>query len=189
MAVTNDPDLAATMARLRTHGITRESALMRGESHGPWYYQQIELGFNYRMTDIQAALGASQMTRLEGFVARRRELAARYDAALADVPVIRPWQHPDTLSAWHLYVIQVDPLRTSIARGTLFDRLRAADIGVNVHYIPVHTQPYYAQLGFAPGHCPAAERYYANAISLPLYSAMTEAQQSAVLDAVRGALT
>ncbi len=189
MAVTKDAALAAGMARLRTHGITREPALMQGKSHGPWYYQQIELGFNYRMTDIQAALGASQMTRLDEFAARRRALAAAYDSALADLPVIRPWQHPDTLSAWHLYVIQVDPLRTSVARKTLFERLRVSDVGVNVHYIPVHTQPHYRQLGFAPGHCPAAERYYANAISLPLYSAMTDAQQRAVLDVMRRGLT
>ena len=188
MAVTNDPDLAATMARLRTHGITREPALMHGESEGPWYYQQIELGFNYRMTDVQAALGGSQMARLEPFVTRRRELAGHYDAALADVSVVHPWQHPDTASAWHLYVVQVDPQRTEVTRKALFAQLREAGIGVNVHYIPVHTQPYYRQLGFAAGCCPVAERYYTNAVSLPLYPAMTSAQQAAVVDALKEAL-
>jgi UDP-4-amino-4,6-dideoxy-N-acetyl-beta-L-altrosamine transaminase len=188
MAVTNDPELAARMARLRTHGITREPELMTGESHGPWYYQQIDLGFNYRMTDIQAALGASQMGRLDDFVARRRELAARYDSDLADLPVIRPRQHPDAESAWHLYVIQVDPQRTSVTREVLFARLREAGIGVNVHYIPVHTQPHYRQMGFQPGHLPAAEHYYANAVSLPLYPSMTSDQQATVVDTLRGAL-
>jgi len=188
MAVTNDPELAARMARLRTHGITRQPELMRGEPDGPWYYQQIELGFNYRMTDIQAALGASQMTRLDDFVARRRELAARYDSALADLPVVRPWQHPGAESAWHLYVIQVDPQRTSVTREALFVRLREAGIGVNVHYIPVHTQPHYRQIGFQPGQWPAAEHYYANAVSLPLYPSMTSHQQAAVVGALRSAL-
>jgi len=188
MAVTNDTDLSERMARLRTHGITREAALMQGESHGPWYYQQIELGFNYRMTDIQAALGASQMTRLDDFVTRRRGLAACYDSALAELPVIRPWQHPDAESAWHLYVIQVDSQRTSVTREVLFARLREAGIGVNVHYIPVHIQPHYRHLGFQPGHWPAAEHYYANTVSLPLYPSMTADQQAAVVDALRSAL-
>jgi UDP-4-amino-4,6-dideoxy-N-acetyl-beta-L-altrosamine transaminase len=188
LAATNDPHLAARMARLRTHGITRDPQAMRGESDGAWYYQQIELGCNYRMTDIQAALGYSQVQRLDAYVRRRRQIAATYDQELADLPLILPYQDPDAYSAFHLYVVQIDPGKTGVERHALFDRLRAAEIGVNVHYIPVHIQPYYWNLGFRPGDFPSSERYYAHAASLPLFPTMTNAQQQAVVAALRGAL-
>lgn len=188
MALTNDSDLATRMSRLRTHGVTRDAAQMDGRSEGPWYYEQVELGLNYRMTDLQAALGSSQLRRLEAFVARRHELAERYDRLLADLPLIRPWQHPDALSAWHLYVVQLDSTRTERSRRDVFDALRAAGIGVNVHYIPVHRQPYYRRLGTASGEFPEADAYYQRALSLPLYTGLTEAGQDRVVAALADAL-
>jgi len=181
MVLTNDPSLHEKLVRLRSHGITRDPALLAGESHGPWYYQQIELGFNYRMTDLQAALGLSQLQRLDEFVAQRHRLAARYDAALADLPLVLPWQSPAGYSAYHLYVVRVDGARSQVSRRQLFDALRRADIGVNVHYIPVHTQPYYRELGFLPGMFPEAERYYQEAVSLPLFADLTGQQQDKVI--------
>ncbi|MFO7640660.1 MAG: UDP-4-amino-4,6-dideoxy-N-acetyl-beta-L-altrosamine transaminase [Candidatus Competibacteraceae bacterium] len=188
MALTNDPELAGRMARLRSHGITREPALMTHEPDGPWYYQQIELGFNYRMTDIQAALGYSQLQRLEEFVARRHELAARYDAWLAGLPVIAPWRDPDARSAFHLYVIRLNEARAGRTRRAVFETLRQRGIGVNVHYLPVHTQPYYQAMGFAEGDYPEAERYYREAISLPLYPGLAEAEQDVVVERLRAIL-
>jgi UDP-4-amino-4,6-dideoxy-N-acetyl-beta-L-altrosamine transaminase len=181
MALTNDPQLAERMALLRTHGVTRDAAQMENEPDGAWYYEQVALGFNYRMTDMQAALGLSQMSRLEEFVARRRALAGRYDAALAGRPLGRPWQHRDTLSSYHLYIIRLDLARNSITRRKVFDSLRERGVGVNLHYMPVYLQPYYRRLGFRPGHCPEAERYYDEAISIPLYAGMTEEQQDHVI--------
>lgn len=187
LATTNDEALAAKMALLRTHGITRDPALMDGESEGGWYYQQLELGFNYRMTDMQAALGTSQMRRIDEFLRRRREIAAKYDAELAGLPLILPGQHPEAVSAWHLYVVQVRP-DAPVSRSEAYDALRAADIGVNVHYIPVHLQPYYRALGFEPGDFPAAEAYYEAAFSLPIFPALTDTEQGQVIEAVRQAL-
>ena len=184
MAVTRDPALAERMALLRSHGITRDASRMTHEPDGPWYYQQVELGFNYRMTDLQAALGTSQMQRLDEYVAARHSLAARYDERLADLPLTRPWQHPDGYSGLHLYVIRLQPQRLTANHREVFEALRAHGIGVNLHYIPVHTQPYYRSLGFEPGQFPEAERYYAEAISLPLYSTLTIAQQDQVITAV-----
>lgn len=186
MAVTNNEEFAARMARLRTHGITRDPHAMRNEADGPWYYQQLELGYNYRMTDIQAALGCSQMQRLDTYVCRRHELAEHYDARLSGLPLVRPYRHPNAYSACHLYVIQVDPQRSPRGRGVLFDRLREERIGVNVHYIPVHTQPYYREQGFQAGDFPIAEHFYANALSLPLYPTMTEEQQNRVIESLSG---
>lgn len=180
MAVTNDDTLAARMSLLRSHGITRDSGQMTHAPDGAWYYQQIDLGFNYRMTDMQAALGTSQLARIDGYVTRRHELAARYDEMLADLPLILPWQHPDTRSGLHLYVVCF-PEDAPVNRHHAFSRLRDADIGVNVHYIPIHTQPYYAKRGFQPGDFPEAMRYYASAISLPMYPALTEEQQKYVV--------
>jgi dTDP-4-amino-4,6-dideoxygalactose transaminase len=180
MVLTNRGELAEKLGRLRTHGITRYPGQMSGASHGPWYYQQVELGFNYRITDIQCALGASQMKRLEQFVRRRRQLARRYDQLLAGLPLTLPWQHPDTESSWHLYVIrlQLDKIRKTHRQ--VFEELRRAGIGVNLHYSPVHTQPYYQKLGFEPRQFPEAERHYAEAISLPMFYGLTEVGQNRV---------
>lgn len=186
MVLTNRQDLYERLVRLRSHGITRDPMLMEGESHGPWYYQQIELGFNYRLTDIQAALGLSQMTRLDEFVARRHELGQRYNRLLKGLPLTLPWQPPDGYSAFHLYVVRVDPAKSTESRLHVFNALRAANIGVNVHYIPVHTQPYYQQRGFAAGMFPEAERYYAETISLPMFAGMTEEQQDRVVEVLQG---
>lgn len=184
MAMTNDPALAARMARLRSHGITREPAEMTEPSHGPWYYQQVDLGWNYRLTDMQAALGLSQLDRLDGFVARRNALADRYDRLLAGLPVATPARDPQGVSAFHLYVIRVAPA----VHRAVFDGLRDRGIGVQLHYIPVHLQPYYRAFGFGPGDFPVSEAYYARAISLPLYPGLTESQQDAVVAALAAAL-
>lgn len=185
LATTNNPELAARMERLRSHGITRDPALMSHDPDGPWYYQQIDLGLNYRMTEMQAALGLSQMDRLEQFVAHRHLLAERYDIALAELSLATPWRHPDSYSAFHLYIIALrDPRRH---RAT-FEALRAQGIGVNLHYIPVHLQPYYRKMGFAPGDFPVSENYYSRAISLPLFATMTETQQDKVVEALKRAL-
>jgi len=185
IAVTNEADLADRMRRLRSHGTTQDPAEMRQKPAGPWSYEQIELGFNYRLTDLSAALGMSQMKRLPAFLSRRRELASRYDTALGGLPLVRPWQHPDGRSAWHLYVVQVDPDAAPIDRATLFEKMRGAQIGVNVHYIPVHTQPYYRDLGFSDGCYPVAERFYSNAITLPLYPGLGQESFDRVVDTLR----
>lgn len=182
MILTNRKDLYEKLLRLRTHGITRDPGLMEGEAHGPWYYQQIELGFNYRMTDIQAALGLTQLQKIEKFLKRRRRLAEKYNKGLKDLPLTLPWQHPETQSAWHLYVIRVEAAR----RREIFERLRAEGILVNVHYIPVHTQPCYRRLGFSPGDFPEAERYYSEAITLPLYYGLKDEEQQRVVDLAAG---
>lgn len=188
MALTNDDQLATRLGLLRSHGITRDPALMTREMDGPWYYQQVALGYNYRMTDLQAALGASQMDRLEQYVARRHELARRYDALLADLPVMTPWQHPDGYSGLHLYVIRLQLDKISRSHREVFEFFRARDIIVNLHYIPVHTQPYYQAMGFKQGDFPQAERYYAEAISIPMFPTMTEAQQDEVVATLKEAL-
>lgn len=188
MAVTNDDELARRMALLRSHGITRDPAQMTHEADGPWYYQQIDLGFNYRMTELQAALGISQMTRLDTFVARRHELACRYDSMLTGLPLSTPWQHPDSYSGLHLYVIRLEQGRIGKSHHQVFEALREHGIGVNLHYIPVHTQPYYQAMGFEVGNFPEAERYYREAISLPMYQGLSDAQQDEVVAAVRRVL-
>jgi UDP-4-amino-4,6-dideoxy-N-acetyl-beta-L-altrosamine transaminase len=181
-ALTNSKDLADKMALLRSHGITRDPELMRGESHGGWYYQQIDLGFNYRMTELQAALGVSQMKRLNEFVSARHELAQGYYTKLDNLPVILPYQLPDTYSGLHLFVIRLKLDDISLSHQQVFDALRERGIGVNLHYIPVHTQPYYQDLGFTEGEFPESEQYYREAISLPMFHGMTEAQQNTVVD-------
>ncbi|MDH0140985.1 UDP-4-amino-4,6-dideoxy-N-acetyl-beta-L-altrosamine transaminase [Aquipseudomonas alcaligenes] len=188
MALTNDDCLAERMGLLRSHGITREPAKMTHESDGPWYYQQIELGFNYRMTELQAALGVTQMERLDSYVARRHELARRYDQLLADLPVVTPWQHPDSYSGLHLYVIRLRLEVLHISHRQVFEALRERGIGVNLHYIPVHTQPYYQKMGFAKGDFPEAERYYGEAISLPMFQTLTDSQQDRVVEVLAGVL-
>jgi len=188
MALTNDISLSRRIALLRSHGITRDSELMLGESEGPWYYQQVALGFNYRMTDIQAALGISQLTRVDEFVKRRRYLAARYKSLLSGLPVVTPFQHASGQSAWHLYVVRVMPESAQLRR-KVFDFLRNSGINVNVHYIPVHLQPFYRRMGFNPGDFPNAEAYYGSAISLPLYYGLTEDEQDYVVDELRSAIS
>jgi UDP-4-amino-4,6-dideoxy-N-acetyl-beta-L-altrosamine transaminase len=181
MALTRDRELAERMAMLRTHGITRDASKFVGEHAGGWYYEQQQLGYNYRMTDIQAALGVSQLARLSEYVERRNVLARRYDEALRDLPLQRPTILPGNRSAFHLYVVQVE--RDS--RKALFEALRQREIGVNVHYLPVHLQPYYRQLGFAPGQFPHAEAHGARAITLPLYPGLSEQQQDRVVTELR----
>ncbi|MBT9614054.1 MAG: UDP-4-amino-4,6-dideoxy-N-acetyl-beta-L-altrosamine transaminase [Burkholderiales bacterium] len=185
MALTNDAELAKRMARLRTHGITRDVAEMTHAPDGPWYYQQIDLGYNYRMTDLQAALGVSQMQRLDEFVIKRHTIAQRYDELLADLPLVTPWQHPDSYSGLHLYVIRLKLAEIRKSHCEVFEALRAEGVGVNLHYIPVYRQPYYERLDFKAGHCPEAERYYAEAISLPMYPGLTDRQQDQVVSALR----
>jgi len=189
MAVTNDTGLAEKMALYRSHGITRDTELMTEESHGPWYYQQIDLGFNYRMTELQAALGASQMKRLDDFVTARHRLAARYDQLLKGLPLSIPYQHEDSYSGLHLYVIQIDTDAIKNDHLAVFNSLRENGIGVNLHYIPVHTQPYYLNLGFKHGDFPNAENYYKKAISLPMFHHMSDSQQDQVVAALKNALT
>lgn len=189
MAVTNNAKLAEQLDLLRSHGITRDEKLMTQDMDGPWYYQQIALGFNYRMTELQAALGLSQMQRLEAFVIKRHELASRYDNLLQDLPITLPWQHPDSYSARHLYVIRLQLEQINITHLDVFNALRAAGIQANLHYIPVHMQPYYQKMGFASGQFPEAEKYYKEAISIPLFSAMTEGQQDTVCSTLKTILS
>ena len=187
MALCNDSEPAEHMARLRSHGIRRDAAAQAAE--GPWYYEQTELGFNYRMTDMQAALGLSQLARLDDYVAARRRLADRYDHLLAGLPVQIPRRDPQADSAWHLYVIRLeDAVLARTGRRAVFERLRAAGIGVNVHYIPVHLQPDYRRLGFAHGDFPVAEDYYARAITLPLHPGLSDADQDRVVAELKEAL-
>lgn len=188
MALTNDDQLAQRMNLLRSHGVTRDPELMTHDADGPWYYQQVDLGFNYRMTELQAALGVSQLERLDDYVARRNALAERYDSQLANLSVVTPWQHPDSYSGRHLYVVRLKPGEISTSHRKVFESLREQGIGVNLHYIPVHTQPYYQAMGFQRNDFPEAQRYYAEAISLPLYPTMTTAQQDEVVSALQQAL-
>lgn len=181
VVTTNSPELAKKMVLLRSHGITRDEALMSESSHGGWYYQQINLGFNYRMTEMQAALGVSQMERLHDFVAKRNQLAQRYDELLQNLPVVVPKQVSDSYSGRHLYVIRLKLDEISLSHRQVFESLRAHGVGVNLHYIPVHTQPYYQKLGFKHGQFPVAESYYSEAISIPLFHLMTFKQQDEVV--------
>ncbi|MCR5869250.1 UDP-4-amino-4,6-dideoxy-N-acetyl-beta-L-altrosamine transaminase [Aquincola sp. J276] len=187
LVTTQDAALAERLRLLRSHGIVRGQAQTRQPPDGPWSYEQLVLGHNARMTELQAALGRSQLTRLGAMQARRSALAARYDTLLADLPLQLPPRRPDADSAWHLYVVEVDETRTGASRRAVFDALRQAGIGANVHYIPIHTQPFHAARGFRPGDFPAAERYYARALSLPLFPGMTEAEQDRVVDVLRQA--
>lgn len=188
MALTNDLSLAEHMELLRSHGITRNPELMTQAPDGPWYYQQVALGFNYRLTDIQAALGVSQMQRLDEYVSRRHAIASQYDRQLKRMPVTTPWQHPDSYSSYHLYVVRLQLDRLELSHRQVFDAMRQQGIGVNLHYIPVHTQPYYQAMGFRVGDYPLAEKYYSEAISLPMYPAMSDSEQQQVIDALGKAL-
>lgn len=180
-ALTNSKALADKMALYRSHGITRDEAMMENASHGGWYYEQIDLGFNYRMTELQAALGVSQMSRLSDFVSARHQLSKRYNEKLAELPITLPYQLPNTYSGLHLYVIRLNLNEISKTHKEVFDALRENGIGVNLHYIPVHLQPYYQKMGFKQGDFPNAESYYSNAISLPMFHGMTHEQQDEVI--------
>ncbi|RAU16831.1 UDP-4-amino-4,6-dideoxy-N-acetyl-beta-L-altrosamine transaminase [Nitrincola tibetensis] len=185
MAVTNSEFLAEKMSLLRSHGITRTPSLMTKPMEGSWYYQQVDLGFNYRMTDLQGALGASQMDRLMHYVARRHQIAKRYNTLLADLPLVTPWQDKDGYSAYHLYVIRLKLDQIKLSHVDVFEALRAKEIMVNLHYIPVHTQPYYEKMGFKQGDFPESEQYYAEAISIPMFPTLTDDQQDYVVDALK----
>ncbi len=189
MALTNDPVLANRLQRLRSHGITSTpSEMLSRPADEIWNYQQIRLGFNYRMTDIQAALGVSQMERLEAFVEQRHRIAERYDTELADLPIQLPWQSPCSYSSYHLYPIRVRPEVSGVSQRELYDVLQAAGINVNLHYIPVYRQPYYEAMGFKPGYCPEAENYFKEAISLPMFPTLSEEDQSLVCRVLHTAL-
>lgn len=189
MALTNDTQLAKRVQFLRSHGITSDAEDMYSRPPEEiWNYQQIDLGFNYRMTDIHAALGLSQMQRLDEFVVERQRIAKRYDELLADAPVIKPWQHEDSYASFHLYVIRVNLNEVRTTHRQVYEALRTADILVNLHYIPVYRQPYYESMGFKSGYCPEAEQYYAEAISLPMYPSLTEQQHDFIIKALNEAL-
>jgi UDP-4-amino-4,6-dideoxy-N-acetyl-beta-L-altrosamine transaminase len=184
-AVTNNKEFGSRMRLLRSHGISRDDTLFEGGSHGPWFYEMVDLGWNYRMTDIQAALGVSQMSRLKKIIDRRRELALRYDQLLAGIGLELPKVAADRQSAWHLYVIGWNEKVFGTTRLQAFNNLRTSGIGVNVHYIPVHMHPYYQRLGFKAGDFPVSEKHYLNAITLPLFFGLTNSQQDEVVSAVR----
>ena len=188
MALTQSDELASRMALFRSHGITRDPLQMTHEPDGPWYYQQIELGFNYRMTELQAALGISQMQRLDSFVARRHALAKRYDDMLQGLPLTTPWQHPDGYSGLHLYIIRLKLSQVNFTHAEVFAKLRESGVAVNLHYIPVHLQPYYQKMGFKVGDFSQSELYYGEAISLPMYPLLTDDQQDFVVNALTQAL-
>jgi dTDP-4-amino-4,6-dideoxygalactose transaminase len=179
--MTNDQELADKMALYRSHGITRDVTQMKNESHGGWYYEQIDLGFNYRMTELQAALGVTQMSRLDDFVSARHKLATRYNQLLKGLAITLPYQLEETYSGLHLYVIRLKLDLIAKTHKEVFDELRDKGIGVNLHYIPVHTQPYYQDMGFKFGDFPESEHYYQEAISLPIFHIMTEEQQDTVV--------
>ena len=181
---TNNAELKQRLHELRSHGITRDQQRMRGQSEGGWYYQQIDLGFNYRLTDLQAALGLSQLQRIDRFITRRRYLAARYDKLLENAPLVLPWQHSEGESAFHLYPVVLKLDQLSVGREKIYNELRDSGIGVNVHYIPVHLQPYYRKFGFSVGDYPCAESYYEAALTIPLFQSMTDTQQDEVVKAV-----
>jgi UDP-4-amino-4,6-dideoxy-N-acetyl-beta-L-altrosamine transaminase len=182
MALTNDKRLAEKMRLARSHGITRDTQAMTQEPDGPWYYQQIDLGLNYRMTEMQAALGISQMKRIDNFVIRRHQLANRYDQLLAGLPLRTPYQSVDSYSGFHLYPIVLDNKEKRLA---VFNAMRKANIGVNVHYIPVHLQPYYKALGYKSGDYPQSELYYSGAISLPMYATLSDLEQDFVVKTLK----
>jgi UDP-4-amino-4,6-dideoxy-N-acetyl-beta-L-altrosamine transaminase len=189
MVTTRDAEIAHKLHLLRSHGMVRETNELERAPEGPWYYEQQALGFNYRLTDLQASLGLSQLGRIDAMQVRRQALADHYDDLLRDLPLALPVRLADRVSAWHLYAVELDTTRTRRTRAEVFQHLRDASIGVNVHYIPIHTQPHYARLGFKRGDFPASEHYYDRAISIPMFPAMTPAQQQRVVDTLAKALS
>ena len=185
MCLTNDPQLAISLNRYRSHGIVRHPSEMTHVPDGPWYYQQIDLGYNYRMTDIQAALGLSQMSRLDEFVSSRHLLANRYNELLKEDWIELPWQHPDTYSGLHLYIIRLKVNKQGITHRQLFEKLRTSGILVNLHYIPVYTHPYYEAIGYDRNEFPQAESYYSEAISIPMFATLTLSEQQFVVDTIK----
>jgi len=181
MILTKRKDLHERLQLLRNHGITRKPSLMTKPSDGPWYYQQIDLGYNFRMTDIQAALGFSQLQRIDEFICQRHRLANRYNEALANLPLTLPWQHPDSYSSWHLYVVRLQLSRIGSTRAQVIEAMHNAGIGVNIHYIPVHYQPFYKKLGFKTGDFHEAEKYYSEAMTLPLYPRLSFTEQEVIV--------
>lgn len=188
MVLTNSEELYKKLTLYRSHCITRDENLMTKEADGPWYYQQIGLGFNYRMTELQAALGLSQLAKVDKFVARRRQLAERYNELLKDLPLKLPYQNPDTDSSWHLYIVRVDFNKIKKTKKDIFAEMKAKGVCLNLHYIPVHTQPYYQNLGFKNGDFPVSEKYYEEAFTLPLYYSLTDEQQDYVASALKEVL-
>lgn len=188
MAITNSEEIAQKLRLFHSHGITRDPKLMNKDSDGPWYYQQVALGYNYRMTDLQAALGVSQIKRLSKYVERRQEIASFYNDALKELPVLLPWQHPDTYSAYHLYIIRLKNNEIKRSHKEVFEFLRDKEIMVNLHYIPVHTQPYYQAMGFKNGDYPEAEKFYEEAISIPMHPNLSPEDLCFVVESMKQAL-
>ena len=188
MALTNNKGISRQMQLLRNHGITRDQSEMINKSKGPWYYQQISLGFNYRITDLQAALGLSQMQRLDKFIIKRHKIANRYDQLLSNLPMTIPWRHPDCYSSMHLYVIRLNLNKIRTTHHKVLESMRSAGIGVTLHYIPIYHQPYYKRMGFKDGYCSEAKRYYAEAISLPIYPGLTNLEQDKVVATLKEAI-
>lgn len=188
MVLTNNENLYKKLTLYRSHCITRNPELMTKEADGPWYYQQIGLGFNYRMTDVQAALGYSQLTKVDKFVARRRQLAARYNELLKDLPVKLPYQNPETNSSWHLYLVRVDFSKVNKTKKQIFAEMKEKGVCLNLHYIPVHTQPYYQNLGFKNGDFPVSEKYYEEVFTLPIYYSLTDEEQDYIVNALKEVL-
>lgn len=187
-ALTNHPELAEKLTLLKSHGITRDPQKMTNDADGPWYYEQIDLGYNYRMTDLQAALGISQLTRIDPFIAQRKQVAERYNTWLADSPITRPHCHKDSDSAHHLYIIRLQLEHINKSHKAVFNELREHGIGVNLHYIPVYKQPFYQERGFSKNYCANAEKYYQEAISLPIFPDLTEKDQGYIVETLQGIL-
>ena len=188
VATTNDKNLAEKLTLFRSHGITRDSELMRKLPDGPWYYEQIDIGYNYRMTELQAALGISQLERIESMISKRHLIANEYDKKLNNLPLRVPWQDKKSHSSYHLYVIRLNLNQINISHKDFFIKMRNEDILVNLHYIPVYFHPYYKKLGFKKGHCPEAEKYYADAVSIPMFPTLTDKDQNKVISSIKSIL-
>ena len=188
MAVTNERSLALKMSVLRSHGITNDPKQMSKPKAGPWSYEQLDFGFNYRQTDLQAALGSSQLSRISDIVARRNQIAQNYDFLLQDLPIVLPAQHPESKSSWHLYIIRLGLAEIDNTHRKIFEHMRNSGIGVALHYIPIHTQPYFAQLGFLPEQYPNAMQHYSEAITLPLFPTLATDDQQFVVSTLKDAL-